>query len=140
MTNGERQRRGTPRSHLGDHLRLIAQFNEQARRGLKKDSDDAHVFMAVYSGFLIEAGAQLRSQLDPSLAEQATVAIRRRAPTATRMERDLATRLLATLWAAGQTAGIDTADWIRAAPELPDICLRAAALVTEDSDGGTPPP
>ncbi|MEU5896851.1 hypothetical protein [Streptomyces venezuelae] len=121
-------------SHLGDHLGLIAAFNEQARKGLERDSDTARIFMAIYSGFLIEVGAQIRMRLDPSLMEQATVAIRQRNPEVTRAQRDAATRLLATLWAAGLTAGVDTEDWMRAAPELPDICLRVAALVDNRPD------
>ncbi|MFH8411295.1 hypothetical protein ACH4FX_42015 [Streptomyces sp. NPDC018019] len=121
-------------SHLGDHLGLIAAFNEQARKGLEQDSDTARIFMAIYSGFLIEAGAQIRVRLDPSLMEQATVAIRQRNPEVTRAQREAATRLLATVWAAGWTGGADSEDWRRVAPELPDICLRVAALVDDRPD------
>ncbi|MDQ0604578.1 hypothetical protein QF037_008923 [Streptomyces canus] len=133
MTNGERRRsRGTPSSHLSDHLGLISQFTEQAPVRLEKESDTARIFMAVYSGFLVEAGAGIRWLLEPSLIEQATVAVRRQAPTATGAERALATRLLATLWTAGVVAGVDTEDWIRDAPELPVICLRMAAQVVNE--------
>lgn len=139
MTNGERRRsRGTPSSHLGDHLGLISQFTEQARVGLEKESDTARIFMAIYAGFLVEAGAGIRWLLEPSLIEQATVAVRRQAPTATGAERDLATRLLATLWTAGVVAGVDTEDWIRDAPELPAICLRMAAQVVNEVEPRPP--
>lgn len=81
MTNGTgRPRRGTPASHLGDHLALITQFTEQARAGVEQDSETARVFLSVYCGFLIEAGAGIRWLLEPALIEQATVAIRRLAP------------------------------------------------------------
>ncbi|MGW6022524.1 hypothetical protein [Streptomyces sp. NPDC055099] len=137
MTNGERRRsRGTPTSHLGDHLGLISQFTEQARVGLEEENDTARIFMAIYSGFLVEAGAGIRWLLEPSLIERATVAVRRVAPGVRGAERDLATRLLATLWTAGVVAGVDTDDWIRAAPELPEICLRMAAEVVRGSDAG----
>ncbi|MDG4862973.1 hypothetical protein P8605_33025 [Streptomyces sp. T-3] len=137
MVNGERRRGcGTPVSHLGDHLGLISQFTEQARVGLEKESDSARIFLAVYSGFLVEAGAGIRWLLEPSLIEQATVTVRREAPGVKGAERDLATRLLATLWTAGVVAGVDTEDWIRSAPELPGICLRLAAQVTGDVADG----
>ncbi|MGW5733619.1 MULTISPECIES: hypothetical protein [Streptomyces] len=140
MTNGERRRNhGTPTSHLGDHLGLISQFTEQARVGLEEENDTARIFMAVYSGFLVEAGAGIRWLLEPSLIERATVAVRRAAPRAGRTQRDLATRLLATLWTAGVVAGVDTEDWIRSAPELPGICLRMAAEVADAPDTGTSP-
>lgn len=129
MVNGRRRGRDTPSSHLGDHLGLVAQFTEQARAGLENDSDTARIFMAIYSGFLVEAGAGIRWLLEPSLIEQATVAVRREAPSVTGVERDLATRLLATLWAAGVVAGVGPGDWVRSAPELPAICLRIAAQV-----------
>ncbi|MFD9636767.1 hypothetical protein [Streptomyces violascens] len=109
----------------------MAQFTEQARVGLEKNSDTARIFMAIYSGFLMEAGAGIRWLLEPSLIEQATVAVRREAPSVTGAELDLATRLLATLWAAGMVAGVDPEDWVRSAPELPVICLRMAAQVRE---------
>lgn len=138
MVNGERHaHRGTPASHLGDHLAMISQLTEQARTGLAKQSDTARIFMAVYSGFLVEAGAGIRWLLEPSLIEQATVAVRRAAPQITGEERDAATRLLATLWTSGVVVGVDTEDWIRNAPELPAICLRMAAAVT---DGTAPEP
>ncbi|MEV6751347.1 hypothetical protein [Streptomyces sp. NPDC051214] len=137
MTNGERRRsRGTPTSHLGDHLGLISQFTEHARVGLEEENDTARIFMAIYSGFLVEAGAGIRWLLEPSLIERATVAVRRVAPGVRGAERDLATRLLATLWTAGVVAGVDTDDWIRAAPELPESCLRMAAEVVGGSDAG----
>ncbi|MFE3186001.1 hypothetical protein ACFXKR_34775 [Streptomyces violascens] len=63
------------------------------------------------------------------MIEQATVAVRREAPSVTGAELDLATRLLATLWAAGVVAGVDPEDWVRSAPELPAICRRMAAQV-----------
>lgn len=53
-------------------------------------------------------------------------------------EREVATRLLATLWTAGVVVGIDTEDWIRNAPELPGICLRMAAQLESEPD--TDPP
>ncbi|MGW6054479.1 hypothetical protein [Streptomyces sp. NPDC055189] len=137
MTNGERRRsQGTPSSHLGDHLGLISQFTEQARVGLERETDTARIFMAIYSGFLVEAGAGIRWLLEPSLIERATVAVRRAAPTARGSETDLATRLLATLWTAGVVAGIDTEDWITGAPELPGICLRMASQMVEGGNAG----
>lgn len=139
MPHGERRRsHGTPSSHLGDHLGLISQFTEQARIGLEKETDTSRIFMAVYSGFLVEAGAGIRWLLEPSLIERATVAVRRAAPVARGAERDLATRLLATMWTAGVVAGVDTEDWIRCAPELPEICLRMAAQVVDGADDGPP--
>ncbi|WP_371526066.1 hypothetical protein OG302_07745 [Streptomyces sp. NBC_01283] len=125
MTNGEHRRgHGTPTSHLGDHLGLIPQFTEQARVGLEEENDTARVFMAIYSGFLVEAGAGIRWLLEPPLIERATGAVRRAAPAARGAERDRATRLLATLWTAGVVAGVDTEDWIprtgsRAPPNSP---------------------
>ena len=137
MAEGEGRRgRGTPSSHLKDHLGLISQFPQQAQAGLEKESDTARIFMAIYSGFLVEAGARIRWLLEPSVIEQSTVAIRRVAPAITGAERDLATRLLAIVWTAGVVAGVDTEDWMRSAPELPGICLRMAAQVTEGEDAG----
>lgn len=136
MASGERRGRGTPVSRLGDHLGLVSQLTEQARVGLEKESDTARIFMAIYSGFLVEAGAGIRWLLEPSLIERATVAVRRKAPAGRRAERDLATRLLATIWTAGVVAGVDTEDWVRSAPELPAICLRMAAQVLDGGEGG----
>jgi hypothetical protein len=117
---------------------LTSQFTEQARVGLERESDTARIFMAIHSGFLVEVGAGIRWLLEPSLIEQATVAVRRQAPTATVVERDLATRLLATLWTAGVVAGVDIEDWIRDAPELPVICLRMAAQVVNEVEPRPP--
>ncbi|MGW2817206.1 hypothetical protein [Streptomyces sp. NPDC001415] len=134
MTNGAgRPRRGTPASHLGDHLALITQFTEQARAGVEQDSRTARVFLSVYCGFLIEAGVGIRWLLEPALIEQATVAIRRLAPAAPADQQEFATRLLATMWAAGVVGGIDTSDWARCAPELPSVCLRLAGHVTGET-------
>ena len=136
MVNGQWRRQGTPSRHLSDHLGLVSQFTEQARLGLPRDSDTARILMAIYAGFLVEAGAGIRWLLEPSLIEQATVAVRREAPGVTSAERDLATRLLATLWSAGVVAGVDAEDWIRSAPELPGICLRMAARITDGEEQG----
>ncbi|WP_329394899.1 hypothetical protein [Streptomyces melanogenes] len=134
MTDGAgRPRRGTPASHLGDHLALITQFTEQARVGLERDSETARVFLSVYCGFLIEAGAGIRWLLEPALIEQATVAIRRLAPAAPVDQQELATRLLATIWAAGVVGGIGASDWARWAPELPAVCLRLARHTTGET-------
>ncbi|MFE3181406.1 hypothetical protein ACFXKR_11030 [Streptomyces violascens] len=133
MVNGEQHhRKGTPTSHMNSYLALVAQLTEQAEAGLAEESDTARIFMTLYSGFLFEAGAGIRCLLDPSLIEQATVAVRRQAPTLHGPARDLAGRLLAAIWASGILAGVDTDDWIRNAPELPAICLRMAALFEED--------
>ncbi|MET9458409.1 hypothetical protein ABZY05_25570 [Streptomyces canus] len=139
MTNGERRAgRGTPASHLGDHLGLISQFTEQARIGLVQESDTSRLFMAIHAGFLVEAGAGIRWLLEPALIEQAMVAVRRVAPRTTGPEGEVATRLPATLWSAGVVVGIDTEDWIRKTPELPGICLRMAAQLESEPD--TDPP
>jgi hypothetical protein len=55
-----------------------------------------------------------------------------------RPEREVATRLLATLWTAGVVAGIDPEDLIRNAPELPGICLRMAAQSESGPDTHSP--
>ncbi|MEN8651195.1 hypothetical protein ABCR94_11260 [Streptomyces sp. 21So2-11] len=135
MADRERkQHRGTPSTHLAGQVDLVAQFTDQARVGLERESDTVRLFMAVYSGFLIEAGSGIRCLLDPSVIEQATVAIRRLAPDAPHPQRNRATRLLATLWSAGIVASIDTEHWISEAPELPEICLRMAMLFPDDPD------
>jgi hypothetical protein len=53
-------------------------------------------------------------------------------------EREVATRLPATLLTAGMVTGIDSEDWIRNAPELPGICLWMATQL--ESGPGTDPP
>ncbi|MEU0211302.1 hypothetical protein ABZ235_34120 [Streptomyces canus] len=72
------------------------------------------------------------------MIEQATVAVRRAAPRTMGPEREVATRLLATLWTTGVVAGVDTEDWIRDAPELPGICLRMAAQLESGPDTDSP--
>ncbi|WP_158013053.1 hypothetical protein [Streptomyces sp. Root369] len=52
--------------------------------------------MAIYAGFLVEAGAGIRWLLEPALIEQATVAVRRAAPRTMGPEREVARRLPAT--------------------------------------------
>ncbi|HET6857902.1 MAG TPA: hypothetical protein VFH94_12535 [Streptomyces sp.] len=135
MADRERkQHRGTPSTHLASQLDLVAQFTDQARVGLERKSETIRIFIAIYSGFLIEAGSGIRCLLEPSVIEQATVAVRKHAPDAPHPQRDRATRLLATLWSAGIVASIDTEDWIREAPELPEICLRMAMLFPDEPD------
>nr|WSZ20220.1 hypothetical protein OH837_46445 [Streptomyces canus] len=53
-------------------------------------------------------------------------------------QREVATRLPATLWTAAAVAGIDTEDWIRDEPELPGICLRVAAQSESGPDTDHP--
>ncbi|POX42830.1 hypothetical protein C3486_02790 [Streptomyces sp. Ru73] len=121
------------RRRLEDQLTLIARLAGQARAGLAKDVEAGCVFLAIYSGVLTEAGTEIRARLDPSLLEQATVAVRRRAPDADREQTMLAIRLLASLWAAGLVAGVNTRDWLRRAPELPTLWPRMAAqLIREE--------
>ncbi|MDI5907932.1 MULTISPECIES: hypothetical protein [Streptomyces] len=52
--------------------------------------------MAIYAGFLVEAGAGVRWLLASALIEQATVAVRRAAPRTMAPECEVARRLLAT--------------------------------------------
>lgn len=75
----------------------------------------------------------IRWLLEPALIEQATVAIRRLAPAAPVDQQELATRLLATIWAAGVVGGIGASDWARWAPELPAVCLRLARHTTGET-------
>ncbi|KUN60418.1 hypothetical protein AQJ46_38100 [Streptomyces canus] len=55
-----------------------------------------HLGMAIYAGFLVEAGAGVRWLLASALIEQATVAVRRAAPRTMAPECEVARRLLAT--------------------------------------------
>lgn len=114
---------------------MVGRLTEQARAGLEQDTDTAGVFLAVYSGFLIETGTGIRWILEPDLIEHATEVIRGHAPGAGAARTDLAARLLATLWASCVLAGVDTEDWAREAPELPDICVRMAGFLTGERDG-----
>lgn len=117
-------------SHLKGLLDMVGQLTEQAQAGLETDTEAARVFLAVYSGFLIETGTGIRWILEPDLIEHATDVIRHRAPDAGPACADLAARLLATLWASCVLAGVDTEDWAREAPELPSICVRMAGFLT----------
>ncbi|QCX77182.1 hypothetical protein C9F11_17645 [Streptomyces sp. YIM 121038] len=121
-------------SHLSSLLGMVTELTEQARAGLGRPSEADRVFLAVYSGFLIETGAGIRWLLEPSLIEYAAHAVRRQAPAASPARADVASRLLATLWASCLLAGVDTEDWDLEAPELPAICVRMAGLVTGERE------
>ncbi|MFD9881590.1 hypothetical protein ACFWZT_09010 [Streptomyces alboflavus] len=123
-------------SHLTSLLDMVGQLTEQAQAGLENDTEAARVFLAVYSGFLIETGTGIRWILEPDLIEHATEVIARRAPDAGPASADLAARLLATLWASCVLAGVDTEDWAREAPELPAICIRMAGFLTGEREAG----
>lgn len=121
-------------SHLTSLLSMVGQLTEQAQAELETDTEAARVFLAVYSGFLIETGTGIRWILEPDLIEHATEVIGRRAPDAGPASADLAARLLATLWASSVLAGVDTEDWAREAPELPAICIRMAGFLTGERE------
>ncbi|MGW8375501.1 hypothetical protein [Streptomyces sp. ODS28] len=135
-------RPGTPRGRLGGHLELVARLTERARSDVERDSDATRVFLAGYAGFLTESGAEIRWLLEPSVAEQATVAVRRRtAGDLSDPQLRLAARLLALVWSSGAAAGLTTDDWLRAAPELPDICLRVVRhMAGGPEEGGSAGP
>ncbi|MGA4841365.1 hypothetical protein [Streptomyces sp. G45] len=109
-----------------------------AAPGAGSDREAARIFLAVYAGVLIETGAGIRWLLEPSLIEHATDVIRAREPAVGPARADLAARLLATLWSSCVLTGLDAEDWDREAPELPEVCVRMAGLLTGEREPEPP--